>query len=287
MSRSQRIVCWIAGLPTAGTLVGLAASIAPPRLRLIGLFALVLGGMIGWAGGRLAVSLRMSRPRIAWVVGLMSGCTGFTVFTVINWQTYARDLKTSESPGMGQAMVSRMLEAAARQQPDSPEARRALSEFRTSAAQAIQDVRQRRSFRGFLSHRVTGLHWGAAAAVWVFACETMLAGLASAVIVRQAVRQPFCEICDEFLTLSRSHQFQPPLPGDLVQLIGGNAGSADHQVTVRVLSCPCRKTPAMLHVRISDRSTSHVTSVIRNLSHEERKQLASLLDKADGTGLKS
>jgi hypothetical protein len=210
VSRPLRTACWFAAVLATGAVGGLVASIAPPRLRLIGLFAIALGAALGWLAGRLAVTLRMPSRRAAMLGGILTGATGCVVATLLHWQAYSRELQAAEKPNAGQTLMANMLKAAEQNAPADPESEAAMTEFRDSATRALDELKNRRSFSGYLSHRVASLGLTGSLSLALWGLEVVLAGVAGGFVTCQLAARSFCECCDDFLAVSRSHRFPSP-----------------------------------------------------------------------------
>ena len=270
-----------------GAVGGLIASIAPPRLRLIGLFAIALGAALGWLAGRLAVTLRMPSRRAAVLGGIFTGATGCVVATLLHWQAYSRALQAAEKPNAGQALMANMLKAAERNAPDDPESQNAFTEFRDSATRALDELRNRRSFGGYLSHRVSSLGLTGSLSVAVWGLEVLLTGVASAFVTRLMTKRPFCSVCDNFLIASRRYRFRAPLPSPVFEIIDWGGNPIDENVVLRLYSCPCGITPAQVSYETAHSDIIGVTSETREITRDELKALKQLMDQADGIDCES
>jgi hypothetical protein len=287
VSRSHRTACWLAAVLITGAVGGLVASIAPPRLRLIGLFAIALGAVLGWLAGRLALTLRMPSRRVAVLGGLLTGATGCIVATILHWQAFSRELKAAEKPSAGQALVARMLQAAEQNAPTDPESQAALAEFRSSAARALDERRNHRSFRGYLSHRIAslGLTGVLPAALW--GIEVLLAGAAGALVIRPVANRPFCSRCDDFLTVRRTHRFQVPFPAPLTDLLPEIADATDGHITLELLTCSCQETSPEIEFTAIHEAAGRTTAGRREVTRDEFRTLSRLMDAADDINGKS
>ena len=287
VSRPQRTACWLIAVLVSGAAGGLVASIAPPRLRLIGLFAVALGAVLGWLAGRLALKLRMSSRRVATAGGLLTSVTGCVVVTLLHWQSYARELQVADKPNAGQAMIANMLKAAQENAPTDPEAQAAMLEFQGTAEKALDEARQRRTFRGYLAHRVASLGLTGVMPTALWGIEVLLAGVAGAVVIRQVAARPFCPYCDDFLAVSRTHRFQFPLPEALVELISEAADPTEDQLTVQLLSCSCQETAAQMDFAVDHGAVGGRTVGCREITRDEYMKLSRLMDSTDGIAVKS
>jgi len=287
VSRPLRTACWFAAVLATGAVGGLVASIAPPRLRLIGLFAIGLGAAVGWLAARLAITLRMPSRRVAILGALLSGATGCIVATLLHWQAYSRELQAAEKPSAAQALMANMLQAAEENAPTDAESQAALAEFRDSAARALDEVKRRRSFNGYLSYRVAslGLTEPLPAALW--GLEVVLAGVAAAFVTRQLAIRPFCGRCDDFLTVSRSHRFQRPLPEPLLERVPEVTDPAGDKVTLQLLSCSCQETPPQMAFTVIHSAVGSTTVGRREIAREDFGTLSRLMDAAAGIDEKS
>ncbi len=270
-----------------GTVGGLVTSIAPPRLRLIGFFAIGVGTVLGWLAGRLAVTLRMPSRRVAVLGGILTGITGCVVSTLLHWQAYSRELQAAEKPNAGHALMRNMLEAAKENTPADPESQAALADFRDSAARALDELRNRRSFSGYLSHRVASLGLVGLLPALLWGLEVLLAGVAGGFVARQLVARPFCERCDDFLTVSRTHPFQFPLPEALAELIPEVTDPPDDRITLQLLTCSCQETPPQMSFTVTHGAVGGMTAGRREISRDEFQALSRLMDAANGIDGKS
>ena len=287
MSRPLRTACWFAAVLATGAIGGLVASVAPPRLRLIGLFAIALGAALGWLAGRLAVRLRMPSRRAAVLGGILTGATGCVVATMLHWQAYSRALQAAEKPNAGQALMANMLKAAEGNAPADPESRAAFAEFRDSGARALNELRSRRSLSGYLSHRVATLGLTGPLPVVLWGIEVLFAGVAAAVVTRQLADRPFCEPCDDFLIASRRYQFRPPLPDAVAAMVGGSEGPISNGVSLSLFSCRCGSTAPQVSFETVPEGNSRVISGTREITRNELKSLKRLMDQADGIDCES
>lgn len=287
MSRPFRTACWLAAVLVTGVVGGLVASIAPPRLRLIGLFTIGIGAALGWLAGRLTVTLRMPSRRVAVLGGLLTGAAGCVVATLLHWQAYSRELQAAEKPNAGQALMRNMLDAAEENAATDPESQTALAEFRDSAARALDELRNRRSFNGYLAHRVAslGLSGPLPAALW--GLEVLLAGVAGGFVTRQVAARPFCERCDDFLAVSRTHPFQFPLPEALAELIPEVADPTDDRITLQLLTCSCQETSPQMAFTVTHGAVGGTTAGRREITRDEFQTLSRLMDAANGIDGKS
>ena len=282
MSRPLRTLCWLVSALLTAAVSGLVASIAPPRLRLLGLFALAIGAACGWLAGRLTVTLRMPSRRIALVGGFLAGGIGFAVVSLLNWQEYSHELLAAEKPNAGQVMMENMLKAAEESDASDPESAEALAEFRDSATRALAEARQRRSFRGFLTHRAATLELSANGAALQWGLEIILAGAAGLLTARRNNDVPFCESCDHFAAVSRSQRFEFPETSQLAALIPEIADPTDASVTIRLLRCHCPDRAAQVAFEITEGAVGTTTSGICELDDSGLSEISRLMDKADG-----
>jgi hypothetical protein len=287
VSRPLRTACWFAAVLATGAVGGLVASIAPPRLRLIGLFAIALGAALGWLAGRLAVSLRMPSRRAAMLGGILTGATGCAVATLLHWQAYSQALQAAEKPNAGQALMANMLKAAEENALTDPKSQAALAEFRDSAARALDELRNRRTFNGYLSHRVASLGLTGSLPVALWGLEVVLAGVAGAFLTRQLAARPFCERCDDFLTVSRTHAFQFPLPAALAELVPEVVDPTDDRIALQLLTCSCQETSPQAAFTVTHGAAGGTTSGRREITRDEFQTLSRLMDAASGIDGKS
>lgn len=282
MSLPQRTACWLAAVLVTGAVGGLVASIAPPRLRLIGLFAIALGAGLGWLAGCLAISLRMPSRRVAIAGSLLTGVVGCVVVTLLNWQAYSRELQAAEKPNAGQALVANMLKAAKESGASTPESEAAMAEFHASATRALAESRQRRSFRGFLTHRTAALHLSEMLAISLWAVEILFAGAIAAIVAVRSSRQPFCGQCEHFLTVSRTHRFDPPVPAQLKSLSPEQPVPSTSVITVTLLRCQCSEQSPQVRLEIVEPGSGRRAVVSPECGPSEVRDIARLLDKVEG-----
>ncbi len=287
VSRPYRTACWFVAVLATGAVGGLVASVAPPRLRLIGLFAIVLGAALGWLAGRLAVTLRMPSRRAAVLGGFLTGVTGCAVATLLHWQAYARELQAAEKSNAGRAIMTGMLKAAEENAPADPESQAALAEFRDSAARALDELRNRRTFNAYLSHRVISLSLTGWLPAVLWGIEVMLAGAAGAFVARLLAIRPFCNVCDNFLIASRRYQFRAPLPSTVMAVIGRREIAIGDSVSLRLFSCRCGGTAPQVQFEIAPNGGSSVSSGTCEIARDELKPLKRLIDQADGIDCES
>ena len=287
MSRPVRTACWFAAVLATGAIGGLVASIAPPRLRLIGLFAIALGAALGWLAGRLAVRLRMPSRRAAVLGGILTGATGCVVATLLHWQAYSRVLQAAEKPNAGQALMANMLKAAEGNAPVDPESQAAFAEFRDSGARALNELRSRRSLSGYLSHRVASLGLTGSWPVALWGIEVLFAGVAAAVVARLLASCPFCDRCDDFLIASRRYRFRPPPPDAVAAAVGRSEGPISDDVSLTLFSCRCGDTAPRISFEIVPEGDSRIVSGTREITRDELKSLKRLMDQADGIDCES
>ncbi|MBI1314884.1 hypothetical protein GC176_26615 [bacterium] len=281
MTQPLRTACWLAAVVLTGAVGGLVASIAPPRLRLIGLFAVALGASLGWLAGLQAVTLRMPSRRIALIGGLLTGTAGYIIVTLLNWQSYARELQVAEKPDAGQALVANMLKSASEAGAHDAEAETAFAEFRDSARRAIEEAQQRRNFGGFLMHRAAKLHLSRALAVGLWGVEILLAAMAAAFVAVRPTRLPYCSQCEHFLTVSRTHRFNSPVPDDLKSLVQ-LPDLSESAVTVRLLRCRCPEQTPRVQLEIADKGSGRGVTMTSDCSPDEVRKISRLLDNTEG-----
>jgi hypothetical protein len=249
---------------------------------LLGLFAIALGAACGWLAGRMTAPLRMPSRRVALFGGCLAGSVGFTVVSLLNWQAYARELLAAEKPNAGQAMMENMLKAAEESGAGDPESAEALAEFRDSATRAIAEARERRSFRGFLSHRTATLALPETGAVVLWGLEVILAGGAGLLTVHRNSDVPFCESCDHFAVVSRSQRFEFPDTDQLAALIPEIVDPAESSVSIRLFRCHCPERTAQVAFEITAGARGMTTSGICELDDSGLSEISRLIDKADG-----
>ena len=174
---ATRFPSWLAASIAGLTLLAVAASYAPLKLRLIGLFAIGFGLVAGAVAGRLAARLGVRPCKFAVTcAGLLTALT-LAGSTLLTWQMQSRELRELHSapappiPGAEEYPVQQELQEQA-----------------TAERERVLDQRTR--FSTFLQQRLAAFStltepWPAV----VWACELALAAVAGAWATMVAARR--------------------------------------------------------------------------------------------------
>ena len=133
--------------------IGLLAALLPARARLLGLFGVGEGLLVGAALAELLSRLQMARPRVFWLASFVFGLAAFAVTTLIWWQSFSSDLlKTYPPPPTNLLTLQRQVKDPSVTDTESaPELDRGIAEM---LAAHDTELSVRRSFPGYLVFRV-------------------------------------------------------------------------------------------------------------------------------------
>ena len=219
-----RLLRWqVVGLVLAA-LSSLVFSLIPPRLRLLGITAALIGWAAGWLAGKCTSPLRFHYPRRAIAATAVVGIATYALTSMLWWHAYARPL-LAESIHPIQLIGDTQGDA---------ELAAELSK------EATRQRRQLASFSSYLKHRTSVLHFdvGLASLVWVL--ELTLAGIAAARVAAPLSRAPFCVSCQHWLHVVREQRFSRPVPDCVTSAVSGTLPDSEvSNVTVRLRMCDC------------------------------------------------
>lgn len=154
--RRTAIWCGLGLLASVG--IGLLAALLPARARLLGLFGVGEGVLVGVALAELVSRLRMARPRFLELPSFLCGLAAFTVTTLIWWQSLSSDLFQKYPPPPTNMLTLQL--RAKNPLPTGNGATPQSQEFDREAAdmQAAHkaELSSRRSFSGYLVFRSAG-----------------------------------------------------------------------------------------------------------------------------------
>ncbi len=140
--------------------IGLLAGFLPARARLLGLFGVGEGLLVGAALAELVSRLRMPRPRLRVLVptSFVCGLAAFALTTLIGWQSFSRYL-LKEYPPPPTNMLALQLQTK-NSSPTGTEFSEESQEFKRDIDDLLAahetELSARRSWPGYLVYRVTG-----------------------------------------------------------------------------------------------------------------------------------
>lgn len=279
-----RSLLWVMASILIAACVGGVFSFLPPRLRLLGIFAIGEGIVIGLCLQRAVWALRINGPLVASLGGLVAGSLGFVMTCGFWWQTWAQSLADKPSPEAALAM--QMLSQMQEPEDASFEELQIYREHRASMEAMIEDLKQQRrhDFNAWLAHRASAVTTGHAPATSIWFVELVLAGLASAVLCRNAAQRPYCLKCQNWMQPIRDHQFSPPLPEVLMEILPDEIERME-SLGVVLSRCDCEgRRPEVTFMAQNESGSASLTMTNSDLSDSEFMQLKSLMDDAQGMG---
>lgn len=233
-----RIVQWLVAAGACVAVLSIVAVHLPARIKLIGLFAVVFGGLAGWVVGELAKLNRIHQPVLLLPLSMaliVAGQVGMA------WEAHrlrADEVRAKATADPAGAMLSQFLH----QQPET-EAERNAYEILRKEFQAAQDQRRQQlahstSFASYLAQRTAALKFKTP---WpqVFWCvEVLLGGLAGVWAVRRITSVKFCETCQSWYERQRMRNVEAHRRSAIVCLIDGEVNDND-QLTIVEFRCRC------------------------------------------------
>jgi MFS family permease len=156
-------IFWLAACVVTTIAISLAAAHAPPRIRLIGLYSIAFGLLIGWLSIWLAAmfDVRPSISLCAAVAGGLSLC-GLVGSTVETWR-----LDESQNRGTAKNLLAERMIEQMKSEPNS-------------AATVPVDTSPTSGFRWYLSRRIRQLgHWPSPWPELIWSLELVLGTIAS------------------------------------------------------------------------------------------------------------
>lgn len=282
--RLKRSVAWLVTGLILAAVAGQLFGFVPTRIRLLGLFAIGQGCAVGLLLGRTAIPLKMHYPTSGIVGGFVCGASSVAVTGVVWWLNWAAQMKMPEAPRPDTALAAQMLaqmkeppNGDAEQQKAYEETRRQMSEYI-----AEQTAPPKVGFTDWLTHRSSAVTDDRAFASVIGLIEVLLAGVAAGWLTRSAVKAPFCQSCQAWKRVVRSHHFAMPLPEELALLISDVAEHPAATVSVNLSSCDCVTRPVVdLQIEPSGGSPQRELLAV-SLGDEQFSTLKRLLDEGQG-----
>ena len=280
----RRVLCWL----TAGMVVAVLAStllaLLPARVRLLGLFAVIEGSLVGLVLGRAAQSLKMHYRRTALVGGGIAGALSVMVTSVLWWQNWSA-VKEEVKPKPEAAIAAQMLEQLPEPDDSDPEAVRSYEQSRAHLEAFLQSESDpgSRHFGDWLVHRATPLSTNRIAAIGLWGLELMLAGVATGWLVKRQASRPFCAVCQSWRQVVRVQEFADPVPDRLRWIVPELITESTSAVTVGLSGCGCRRRRPDVSFDVEgvgNQQEKRLRGV--ELSDHQFGELKALLDEAQG-----
>ncbi|MFP6765585.1 MAG: hypothetical protein VB858_18295 [Planctomycetaceae bacterium] len=232
------IAAWLTVTCTMAAVLAMLLAHTPHRLRLIGLFAGLQGGLCGWLAMRAGVRLKMRFPLLAMPGSACIAAGSVALTTGLWWQAHAALLTTNYRPPAGAAMAAAILEA---DQSADPETRQELERFRSSLLSAGA-MPPDTGFAAYLNHRSSAVTDSRFAGPWLFGLELLLAGVLAGWLAGSGTKQPFCETCGNWILPIRRQEFSGDAAGKVASLAGIESGLWTRAV-VSLTHCQCPEQP--------------------------------------------
>lgn len=291
--RSVRLAGWLIGCLTAAVLIGSVSGAIPPRFRLLGLAAVGQGFLVGWIAARFAKSCRLHRRQIVTVATSLMGASTVVVTGLIAWQAHVARFdqhEKAQSSSAGAVMAAQMLAQAEQPDPSDPDAVKAWKEFRRGLEGAgiggLKTNARKRSFLGFLTHRVSSIRLGESGGLALWCGELLLGGLAAGLVVRRSNRVSFCESCEQWFEIIRQERFLKPIPEPLRRIVEDAHPEVDAPptaVAVVFSGCRCSNVRPQIGLAIefgSDRTPVSIDKL--DVNQETLSLLTRTIDEAQG-----
>lgn len=150
---------WFLGCVAVSVLLGFAAAHAPGRVRLIGLFPIAVGVLLGVVISHLSLHFRQKLATAIYVGAVLSGIT-MTLMYAESFRMYAADVRNafSEDPSFMLRASARNQSTSAKDDPQAAEAAEQLQalidEGDTARKEALDEIT---SVPNYLQFRVRGL----------------------------------------------------------------------------------------------------------------------------------
>ena len=178
-----RIAQWFVMAAAAVAGLSFAAVTAPPRLKLLGLFAIALGALAGWIAGRLARWREVWQPRMVAAVTFLLIGAGLVGTTLENHRRYAAAMRPTYAIDPKMAILMRTLE---RPPGRGEKGSRGDDPFLKAADEHQQAPAERTTLTAYLRHRVRPLgNWSTAAAISLWVAEVLAGSAAGAWVARR------------------------------------------------------------------------------------------------------
>jgi hypothetical protein len=193
MTVAGRIACWLSSGSLLVAAVAWASIHAPPRVKVLGLFAVVTGGLAGWLLGRLAWGLGVRTRRVIVPLAFVmtaAGQVGVGLGAHRIWADGIRQQYQADPSGLltGQIAAPESISADPDQQ----------AQYEQILADYFEQHREERAdtlaritrFGAYLQYRVSVLpDWFHAWAGVFWGLEIVLAGVAGAWVAGETVRE--------------------------------------------------------------------------------------------------
>jgi len=278
------VAAWLAATCVLTAVLALLLSHAPHRLRLIGLFAGLQGGLCGWMAALAAFRLRMPFSRTAMLGSAACAAGSVALTTGLWWQAHAALITAAYQPPAGAAMAAAILSQA--DQPADSETQQELEEYRRALA-AAGATPPDTAFSAYLCHRSSAVTDSRQAGPWLFGLELLLAGAVGGWLARSGPQQAFCRTCGDWITPVRSQEFSGDAAEQIASLAELQADSCMHAVvTLNRCQCAGRPPEAVIRLEYADQSKAlevRSTDTQTGLWSEERlRELNRQIDAAQG-----
>lgn len=193
----RRTAIWYGLGLLASVGIGLLAVLLPPRARLLGLFGVGEGVLVGMALAELVSRLRIARPRFLALPSFLFGLAAFGITTLIWWQSLSSDL-LKQYPPPPTNLLTLQLQAtnpSPTENGSTPETQELARGLADMQAAHKTELSARRSFPGYLVFRSAGIvpaqviakQQTSGWAKWLG--ELVAAGIAAAVMAHRATRR--------------------------------------------------------------------------------------------------
>lgn len=271
-----RTLQWTLGALAIASICGAVVSMLPPRARLIGIAAVVIGAGTGWLAGRISGPLRFHYPPRAMVAGTCVGAAVFVLTSVLWWRGYAEQVRAAaKTPAPGLAMAMRMLPA----ETPAPgvEGDASAEEFRSAVLAAAAGPDER--FTGYLTHRVSAFAPGPIAGWIIWCVEVLLSGIAAGWMASRSAAALFCTECQSWLRVVRDQQFSGAVPDEIIARLPGELRPdvASVGVTLQTCACPDRQPLVHFDVATKRQASSHLRA---DIDDDQVRVLQQLIDEA-------
>lgn len=233
------VAVWVTVTCAMAAVLAMLLAHAPHRLRLIGLFAGLQGGLCGWTASLAAFRLRMRFPLTAMLGSAAFAAGSVALTTTLWWQAHAARLTAGYRPPPGAAMAAAILDQANRS-PDQA-TQRELEAYRQALA-AAGATPPDTDFSAYLRHRSSAVTDSRMAGPWLFGLELLLAGVLGGWLARSSAGRAFCPTCGDWRLPVRTQEFSGDAAERVASLAGLPSGPWPRAV-VTFNHCQCADRP--------------------------------------------